>query len=666
MFRSLPSALRQPWATGGALYLLALLVYLPALGAGFVWDDLGTVLENPFVHSPSGLFSIWFTDRLTDYWPLTYTLFWAEWQLWGDNPFGYHLVNLLLHASASVVLWRILKRLAIPGAWLIAAAFAIHPVTAASAAWISEGKNTLSMLLALISVSWWLRFDAGEDHRWRTRSLIAFVLALLAKTSMVGIPIVLLALAWWRRSRISRNDIKGVAPFLAASLVLGLVTIFFQSGNAIQNEEIPVRDFGERISGTGWAFAFYWLKDLLPVDLAIIYPNWKINGANLLHWLPLAGLLGIAAAAWRSRKTWGRPLLLTGIASAALLLPVLGLIEMAFQRFSLVADHLQYTAIVFPLAVVIGGISRWLHTKSVPTSLKIGLSCVLLMSLAILTWNQAKAYHSNTTFWAHVDKHNSGAWVAHYHLGKIATEAGNAEVGIALFEKALALNERHARSHNNLGAVLLGRGETERAEHHLQRALELRPDLAVAQHNFGLILAGRNEIDAAAAAFEEAVSLRPDYVDAFDNLGVARMLQGRHEEAIATHWHAIELDPTFAKAFLGLGDAYSRLGQLDQSIAAFNQFLQLQPNDAGARYRIGKTLRSGGCHDEAIPHLAAAIKVFPGVADGHLELARALADSGDKRGAIDELQVALQLDPKLAAAQTLLTTLQTGLEIRLD
>src|ERR1043165_5129741 len=194
--------------------LVTLVVYLPVLQAGFIWDDEVSLTANPLIKSRSVLYDIWLSTRPYDYFPLTFTTFWLEWRLWGMNAAGYHVINGLLHALGAILLWRVLLRLKIPGAWLAALVFAVHPVCVASVAWIAERKNTLSLVFFLLTVLWYLRFDSesriahheSRIYKWYWLSLLAFLLALLSKTSVVVLPLVLLLCAWWQRTQGSRES----------------------------------------------------------------------------------------------------------------------------------------------------------------------------------------------------------------------------------------------------------------------------------------------------------------------------------------------------------------------------------------------------------------------------------------------------------------------------
>ena len=156
------------------IILITFVLYLPAIRGGFIWNDDTFLTENPAIKASHGLYDFWFTTHLPDYFPLTSTSLWLEWRLWGKNATGYHIVNVLLHSLSAVLIWLVLKRLKVPGAWIVGLIFAIHPVNVESVAWITERKNVLPMVFYLLSILWYLRFDSDGKRSFYALSLGSF------------------------------------------------------------------------------------------------------------------------------------------------------------------------------------------------------------------------------------------------------------------------------------------------------------------------------------------------------------------------------------------------------------------------------------------------------------------------------------------------------------
>lgn len=253
------------------LFVVVFLAYLPAWHGGFIWDDDAHV-TRPKLRCWEGLFRIWFEPGATQqYYPLVHGTFWLEHWLWGDDPTGYHLVNLALHAGSAFLVALILRRLAVPGAFLAAVVFALHPVHVESVAWITEMKNTLSAVFYLSAMLCYLRFDENRGGRWYAAALGLFLLALLSKTVTATLPAALLVIFWWRRGRLDwRSDVLPLAPFLLLGAVSGLFTAWVERTiNGAEGAEFQF-SLVERCLIAGRAIWFYLGKLLWPADLIFI------------------------------------------------------------------------------------------------------------------------------------------------------------------------------------------------------------------------------------------------------------------------------------------------------------------------------------------------------------------------------------------------------------
>ena len=224
---------------------------------------------------------------------------------WGGNPVGYHVVNVLLHGANAVLLWRVLARLKVPAGWLGGIIFAVHPVCVASVAWVSELKNTLSLCFYLLSLLCYLKIETpdlqsqkGKAAQWYVFRWGLFLLALFSKTSTVMLPVVLLGCSWWQRGRLAARDVLRTVAFFALALAFGLLSVWFQARGAIAGATVQTEGFGGRLAGAGMALWFYLGKALLPLNLSMIYPRWKIEAAAPASYLPLLLWCGMMACGW--------------------------------------------------------------------------------------------------------------------------------------------------------------------------------------------------------------------------------------------------------------------------------------------------------------------------------------------------------------------------------
>ena len=514
------------------------------MSGGFVWDDGIYITGNPLVKAPDGLYRFWFTTEAFDYYPMTWSLWSLEWRQWSEAAAGYHLISVLLNAINAVLLWLVLRRLDIPGAWFAAVVFAIHPVNVASVAWISEQKNTLAMLFCVQAVLFYLRFDQEHDRVWYVFSLAAFICALLSKSAVVMLPMVLLACVWWVRRTVRVTDLLRTAPFFLLSFMFGLVTIWFQSNRVLRGHPTRSDSLMSLIIGSGWASWFYVYKAILPVKLTAIYPKWKIDTSGWLSSLPILLLAACFATFYLNRRSWGRPWLFAFGCFLIMLFPVLGFFDQSFYQYSLVADHWQYFSIVGVIALAMAG-SVSVYRRSG----KFGRYsiCVFWASLMLLlghaTWSRTHVYANSEALWRDVIAKNPNAWSAHVNLGNAFLQAGKIQDAVVEYEEALKIEPFLAEPHNNLGTILVRSGQLAEAIAHYEQALRIKLDYPEAQNNLGLALMGAGEFDAAVQHLKAAIQLNANYGEARYNLAVILANQGKTDEAISQLERAVEVEP---------------------------------------------------------------------------------------------------------------------------
>src|SRR5208282_631169 len=322
----------KPWARlaipGALIVLFVFLAYLPALRGGFIWDDDVYVTNNPLLTAPDGLRRIWFSmDSPSQYFPLTYTVFRIEHSLWGLNPTGYHSVNILLHAINALLVWLLLKRLSVPGAWLAAALFGLHPVQVESVAWITELKSVLSLFFILLTLGCWIEFIGDRSRRfWYWLALVFYALALFSKTTACTLPAALLLILWLKGRPIDWRRLAQVVPFLAMGLGMGLLTIWWERFRHGTQGKLFSMGLLERILVASHALWFYAGKLFWPVNLTFSYPRWAIEPAHpsAYGWLLLG--IGSGAAIYFTRRFVGRSVEVAALFYVATLSPLLGFV----------------------------------------------------------------------------------------------------------------------------------------------------------------------------------------------------------------------------------------------------------------------------------------------------------------------------------------------------
>lgn len=670
-----------------ALGVLVAVSYAPAvLWGGFVWDDR-VITEAPPIRNWDGLWSIWFSPSDLEfweghYWPLVYTTFWLEHKLWGFAPAGYHAVNVLLHAANALLLWRLLLRLAVPGAWVVAAVFAVHPLHVESVAWVLERKDVLSALFYLAAFWTWDRFVDEPYAKGRTRryvlTLALFVLGMLSKSIVVTLPAALLIRQWWKRGRVVTADLIRLVPFFAVGLAIAAAdTSFYRSKEAISFDYSLI----ERVLIAAHALWFYVGKLLWPTGLAVIYPHWEVRVADPLAWGYVVAVMAAGAALWFLRHRIGRGPLAGVLFFTITLAPVLGLVDFGYMQFSFVADRYQYLAGIGVIAVIVGSAAacflRWVPrlrspaegspASRLPAAAKwgaVGTVSVLLIVLGALTWRQAGIYRDNVTFYTHILAHNPTARSAQYNLGNALIIAQRPEEALAAFRLATAQQPDSVDAHSNTGRALMDLGRLDEAADRLRHALEMDPRHKVSLQNLALVRVRQQRPEEALDVYRRLLEIDPRHVGGHSGLGIALHYLGRTDEALQSVDRALALDPTYAEALVNrelmpqvrshadAGHALMEQGRLDEAERHLRYVMQIDPAYTTALQNLALLQLRRQRHDEALALYRRLVEMNPAHAEAHSGLGVALYSLGRVEEALESLDRALSLDPTLEEART--------------
>jgi tetratricopeptide (TPR) repeat protein len=610
-----PTAVAAP-LTVAALTLLA---FAPVVQNGFVdWDDTDNLTANPFFRGLGWpeLRWMWTTALMGHYIPLTWMSFGLDYLVWGLNPLGYHLTNLLLHVANACLVYAIATRLIGSsaagdaradgvgvrlGATFAALLFSVHPLRVESVAWATERRDVLCGLFVLAAVLAYLRrterAEAAHDRRWYWASLGLFAAAALSKSMAVTLPAVLLVLdvyplqrlggdpRTWLRPPASRVWVEKL-PFLAVSAVVTVVAFVAVGGNLTAPIELGVV---ERVALSAYQVAFYLWKSIVPLGLAALYELpvplmvWSrpfVVGALLL--------VAISTLAIVKRRRWPG-VLAAWVGSAILLFPVSGIFHNGPQ---IAADRYTYLP-ALPWAVLAGvGLRLVWDTLSrlrPARALALGGAAAVVAALGALTWAQAQTWRDSGRLWTHA---------------------------LAVAPSSLA--------HYNLGVHLDGQGRWDEAIAHYRRALELKPDFAEAHYNWGVNLARQGRWADAIARYEHALRLKPDHAEAHVNWGVALAREGHWDAAIAHYARALELKPAFAAAHNNWGSALARQGRWREAAAHYREAVRIKPDLAEAHNNLGSVLAQQELWDEAIAHYRQALAIRPDFHEARENLARLL------------------------------------------
>jgi tetratricopeptide (TPR) repeat protein len=617
---------KRDWFFCLILAVVTILAYQHAWHGGFLWDDDAYIINNELLTAPDGWQRIWFSlDSPSQYFPFTYSTFRIEHALWGLDTTGYHWVNLLLHVGNALLVWAVLARLKVPGSWLAAAIFALHPVQVESVAWITERKNVLMGFFFLLTLLAWIAFvDKRSRHPWMfyCLALISYVLALSAKATACTLPAALFLILWLQKKPITMRRFIQIVPFVVLGIGMGLLAVWWERYHQGTNRGVftflsPM----ERILVASRAVWFYLSKIFWPSNLTFIYPRWNISPADLIDYIWLLAGIAACAAIYFIRRYFGRSVEVAAAFFVATLTPVLGFIMLFTFRYTFVADHYQYLACIGPIALASAGIvtlsDRFTHYRAVIVS----AALLVVASFGTLTWRQAATYSDIETLWRTTLARNPECWMAH----------------------------------TNIGIVFLQQGKIDDAIAHYRLALQMQADSWDAEYNLGTALVAKGQVDEAILHCERAVGMRPTDPDAQVSLGNALFAKGRIDDAIAHYQKAITAQPDHFLARYSLGHAWLEKGELEGAIQVCRSALLLRPSDADCQTTLAIALEEKGNPTEAIQHYQKALELAPKSISTLTNLAWLLATSQDAslRNGAKAIELATQADRLVGGTNTL-------------
>ena len=545
-----PSAVRRPadLVAPLALAVLTLIVFSPALGHGWLdYDDDRNFLNNPHYRG-LGLAQLRFmvTGTIMGHWtPVTWLTLGLDYVLWGMNPLGYHLGNILLHAANAAIFFVIARRLlgaALPaagasarrlGAVTAAALFALHPLRAESVAWITERRDVLSAFFYLLAVLAYLTAvgEGGRRRRWYLTSIALFALGLLSKSMLVSLPFVLLVLDVYPLRRLAG---RGWRSATARALVveklpyLGLAVAAIAWTSAAMSTSVRVTPLTlypplARVAMAAYSLAFYPWKTLVPLDLIPMYElPLQVSLTRPPFLTALLAVSVVTVALVLARRPWPGGLAVW-LAYALTLAPVSGLIHAGPQ---LVADRFSYLPSLGLCLLPGAGVAAALAQPALGRVVVAGVA-VWTLSLATLTWSQVQVWRDTDT----------------------------------LFRYTLEVAPDCAWCHHQYGGSLGNRGQLEPAIAHFQRAVALLPDRIVYRHHLGLALLKAGRPGQALPHLEKTVAAQSWNLDAATQLGLALVALDRPGEAVPHLERVVTARPEAAEARLGLARSYRALGR---------------------------------------------------------------------------------------------------------
>jgi tetratricopeptide (TPR) repeat protein len=649
-----------------ALALATVVAFEPVRHNEFVnYDDDEYVAENPDVAGGVSRESVvWaFKPHVGNWHPLTWLSHMLDCELFGLEPLGHHLTNLLFHIVNTLLLFYVLKRMtgSVLPSGFVAALFALHPVHVESVAWVAERKDVLSGFFWMLTMAAYIRYAERPGIGRYVPVLLFFGLGLMAKPMLVTLPFVLILLNYWPLDRFRKFTvyrlIGEMIPLFVLMVASGVNTFRVQQSAGAMGPGLKF-PLSIHISNAFTCYLGYILKMVYPVSLAPLYPH---PGGSLPIWQAIVSVCVLviitAVVIYMARRR--RYLAVGWLWYLGTLVPVIGLVQVGVQAM---ADRYTYLpSIGFFIMVAWCAdelFARWQYRKVV-----LGTSViVVLVVLLMCTRRQVRYWQNDFTLFGHTLAVTENNFIMQNNYGNSLLEDDQFEEAIAYFDEALRINPGYAKALKNKGRALLELGDIDEAIECFTGVLHIRGDWPEVYHNLGLAYAEQDKHELAIKNYNKALQLKPEYPNVLNNLGASLKKQGRIDEAIKRWEKALAFEPDHPNAHFNMGLEKAKRGKYDDAISHFKQALQAKPDWPEVYYNIGAVYYRQGKLDLAVEHCSEAVRLKPDYLKANTNLAQGLFELGKISQAIEAAEKALELAESAGEAE-MVEELQNRLRI---
>lgn len=634
--------------------LIAFLVYLPALKNGFVgWDDSLLVYENPSIRSIDSNLAraIFSTETNPTLVPFTLFSYALDYAVWGLNPLGYHLTNIIVHALNTALVFILTICLIRCGthpssfipAFVTALLFGIHPLNAEAVNWVPGRCDLLSAFFFLLSLISYLRFLIQSSGRniFYCLSLLSFLVSLMSKPTSVSLPLILMVLdLYLLKSNQIKEALINKIPFFLLSLLSVVATLWYRQSHEVYTE-LGGFPLVMRLFIAVQSFMFYLYKMALPFNLAPYYPYPKeidlLSQGYLVSLILLTSLTVFCIRGLKRRTLYSGVWLCYIISISPMVAPLLGFYKIGGYAE---ADRYAYMASIGPFMLAGVAAARIARPKLFLRNLFIAIMGILVLLLSIMTVGQTSVWQDSISLWSHEIRIFPEVSLSYYNRGTTYSGLGEYEKALRDLSRTVEINPEYTEAFNNLCYIHNELGDHTLALKECERAIELDPQSAEAFNNRGVAYDGLERHGEAIGDFDRAIRLNPLGQKTFYNRGNALRRSGNYREAVTDYNRAIELNPEDAKVYNNRGAAYSAQGEYQAAISDFSKALELNPSYSEAYNNRGTVHFEMKDRMAALKDFKAAVVNDPRYGSAYFNLGLLYLDIGNTDEAIRNMKTA--------------------------